>query len=384
MPDDQVELSGKSHWLNGWHNRLMINVAGIALNMCGVILLLSGCSEMRYYQQSAGGQLDILDRRVPIEELVEDEAQDPQLRARLQRVAQFRAFAIEQLKLPETGSYTAYADLERDYVVKSLFAAPEFSVELHQWCYPILGCAAYRGYFDTELLAKDNELFRAQGFDTYIALIPAYSTLGWFDDPVLNTVIGWPDPQLAGLVFHELAHQKLYVEGDTVFNESFATAVEQAGVELWLAEQGNTGLLSQYQVRRARQRKVVELIEQIRSELDELYRQDMNRNTMRHAKQQQLDMSQKRYRVLRGKWEDDPGYDNWFAGELNNAKLGSVSAYHACVDEFLALLGEEEYNFDEFYKRAATIGALDLPARRERMTCLSINQAAMRLIKLGE
>ncbi len=339
----------------------------------GSCLLLSGCSEIRYYQQSVGGQLDIIHRRAPIGELVEDETRDPQLRARLQRVAQFRTFAIERMSLPETGSYTGYADLERDYVVKSLFAAPEFSVELHQWCYPVVGCASYRGYFDTELLANDDELFRAQGFDTYIALIPAYSTLGWFDDPILNTVIEWPDPQLAGLIFHELAHQKLYVEGDTVFNESFATAVEQAGVELWLEESDNTALISHYQTRRARQRKVVELIEQTRGELDELYRQDMNRNTMRRAKQQQLEMAQKRYRALRGKWENDPGYDDWFAGELNNAKLGSVSAYHACVDAFLALLGEEKYNFDAFYQRAATISALDPQARRERMACLSVN-----------
>jgi len=351
----------------------MINLASIAPGLCGLLLLLSGCSEIRYYRQSAGGQLDIIHRRAPIGELVEDETQDPQLRARLQRVAQFRTFAIERMSLPETGSYTGYADLERDYVVKSLFAAPEFSVELHQWCYPVVGCASYRGYFDTELLANDDELFRAQGFDTYIALIPAYSTLGWFDDPILNTVIEWPDPQLAGLIFHELAHQKLYVEGDTVFNESFATAVEQAGVELWLEESDNTALISHYQTRRARQRKVVELIEQTRGELDELYRQDMNRNTMRRAKQQQLEMAQKRYRALRGKWENDPGYDDWFAGELNNAKLGSVSAYHACVDAFLALLGEEKYNFDAFYQRAATISALDPPARRERMACLSVN-----------
>ena len=216
----------------------MINIASIVLNLCAALLLLSGCSEIRYYQQSAGGQLDIIDRRVPIEELVEDETQDPQLRARLQRVTEFRSFAIEQLELPETGSYTVYADLERDYVVKSLFAAPEFSVQLHQWCYPIVGCALTVATLIAELLANEEELFRAQGFDTYIALIPAYSTLGWFDDPVLNTVIGWPDPQLAGLVFHELAHQKLYIKGDTVFNESFATAVEQAGVELWLADAG--------------------------------------------------------------------------------------------------------------------------------------------------
>jgi predicted aminopeptidase len=345
----------------------MKSLASIVLNLCLALLLLSGCSEMRYYRQSAGGQLDIIHRRVPIDDLVADEAQDPQLRARLQRVTQFRTFAIEQLELPETGSYTVYADLERDYVVKSLFAAPEFSVELHQWCYPIVGCASYRGYFEAALLANEDELFRAQGFDTYIALIPAYSTLGWFDDPVLNTVIGWPDPQLAGLVFHELAHQKLYVKGDTEFNESFATAVEQAGVELWLETQGNTGLGYHYRLRRDQQRKVVELIEQIRSELDVLYNKNMTEEAMRRAKQQQLEEARGRYLALRREWKHDPGYDDWFAGELNNARLGSVSAYHTYVDAFLAMLAEENHDFDAFYRRAAKIGELGSADRRKSL-----------------
>ena len=350
----------------------MINIASIVLNLCAALLLLSGCSQIRYYQQSVGGQLDIIDRRVAIEELVEDETQDPQLRARLQRVTEFRSFAIEKLKLPQTGSYTVYANLERDYAVKNLFAAPEFSVELHQWCYPVIGCAAYRGYFDTELLANDDELFRARGFDTYIARIPAYSTLGWFDDPVLNTVIDWPDPQLAGLVFHELAHQKLYVEGDTVFNESFATAVEQAGVELWLAQQGNTSLVHRYRMHRDQQRRVVDLVKQIRGELELLYGKDMTEDAMRHAKQQQLEVARERYGALRREWQNDPGYDAWFAGELNNARLGSVSAYHTYVDAFLALLAEENHNFDAFYMRAATISQLDAPARREYLLRLSM------------
>jgi predicted aminopeptidase len=258
-------------------------------------------------------------------------------------------------------------------VVKSLFAAPEFSTELHQWCYPVIGCASYRGYFDTALLEHDEASFRAGGFDTYIALIPAYSTLGWFDDPVLNTVIGWPEPELAGLVFHELAHQKIYIEGDTVFNESFATAVEQAGVELWLAEQNDTALVLQYRMRRDQQRKVVELIERIRGELDILYQSDMPEEAMRRAKRQQLELARERYRALRRKWGNDPGYDAWFAGELNNARLGSVSAYNTYVETFLALLARASHDFEAFYRHVAEIGALDAAERRERMLAIPVD-----------
>jgi predicted aminopeptidase len=353
----------------------MMNIARILLRLYVIIMLLSGCSQLRYYQQSAGGQLDIIERREPIDTLLEDDALDPELRSRLQRVTELRTFAIGKLKLPETGSYTFYADLERNYVVKSLFAAPEFSVELHEWCYPVVGCASYRGYFDTDLLAKDKDLFGAQGYDTYIAPIPAYSTLGWFDDPVLNTVIEWPEPRLAGLVFHELAHQKLYVEGDTEFNESFATAVEQAGVELWLAERDNTALIAHYKRRRVHQREVVELIEQVRDELDTLYQQEFTVDVMRDAKRRKLETARQRYQALRRGWEHDPGYDAWFSGELNNARLGSVSAYHTYVDAFLAILDEENHDFDAFYKRAAEIGSLDRELRRQ---CLLQLSAGMR------
>ncbi len=349
----------------------MINIAKILPGLYVTIMLLSGCSQLRYYQQSAGGQLDIIERREPIDALLEDDALDPELRSRLQRVTDFRTFAIEKLKLPATGSYTFYADLERNYVVKSLFAAPEFSVELHQWCYPVVGCASYRGYFDTDLLEKDKDLFRVQGYDTYIAPIPAYSTLGWFDDPVLNTVIEWPEPRLAGLVFHELAHQKLYVAGDTEFNESFATAVEQAGVELWLAERDNAALIAHYRTRRAHQREVVELIEQVRDELDTLYQQDIPVDVMRDAKHRKLETAQQRYQALRSGWTHDPGYDAWFAGELNNARLGSVSAYHTYVDAYLALLDEENHDFNAFYKRAEEIGSLDSEQRRQCLLRLS-------------
>ncbi|VAW83281.1 PUTATIVE ZINC PROTEASE PROTEIN [hydrothermal vent metagenome] len=343
--------------------KLLARLLSVIAFLC-VVIQLSGCNDLRYYRQSVNGQLDIMDRRTSIKALVEDESMSPPLRQRLQRVTDFRTFAIEQLALPETGSYTFYADLERDYVIQNLFAAPEFSVDLHQWCYPVLGCAAYRGFFDTALLAVDAASFKEKGFDTYVALIPAYSTLGWFDDPVLNTVIEWPEPQLAGLIFHELAHQKLYVKGDTVFNESFATAVEQAGVELWLAQRNNPVLIGRYREQRDHRQQVIELIQQTRSRLKHLYEQTSEPAAMRIAKRKILDTARGGYRALREQWQHDPGFDAWFAGELNNARLGSVAAYHTYVDAFLSLLVEEQYDFEAFYARAEEIAGLDQDARQ--------------------
>jgi predicted aminopeptidase len=171
--------------------------------LVALALLAAGCSELRYYRQSAGGQLDITQRRQPIATLIADESRAAGLRARLAQVQEIRAFAVAQLGLPDTGSYTQYADLDRDYAVLALYAAPEFSTELKSWCYPLLGCADYRGYFDRALLAADSRRLQRRGYEVYVAAVPAYSTLGWFDDPVLNTVLDWPDPQLAGLIFHE-------------------------------------------------------------------------------------------------------------------------------------------------------------------------------------
>lgn len=330
-------------------------------------LLMSGCAELSYYAQSARGQLDIIDRRQPIDALLEDDTNDVRLRERLARVKQIRAFAVNRLGLPDTGSYTRYADLERGYAVLALYAAPEFSVELRTWCYPVIGCAGYRGYFDEDMLSDYVEQLRQQNYDTYIATVPAYSTLGWFDDPVLNTVLDWQEPQLAGLIFHELSHQQLYIKGDTVFNESFATAVERAGVERWLRVYSDRRVLLRYRTQWQHRQQVTRLIADTRDALQLLYEQDLPQQILREEKQRQFDKARQAYAVLRKNWDEDPGYDAWFTGELNNAKLGAAQAYNAYVESFMAILAEQDENLPAFYEQAAAIGALEPD---QRAACL--------------
>lgn len=335
--------------------------------LTGLVLLaviLSACSELRYYRQSAGGQLDIVHRRQVIDTLIADENRDAHLRARLEKVREIRAFAVGELGLPDTGSYTQYADLGRDYAVLALYAAPEFSTELKTWCYPVAGCTAYRGYFDRDMLTAYAQDLKQQHYDIYIAAVPAYSTLGWFDDPVLNTVIDWSEPQMAGLVFHELAHQQVYAKGDTVFNESFATAVERAGVERWLQAHGNVADVDGYRDYWHNRDYVVQLISATRKDLQALYRQHLTVPQLHQAKQQRLEMLRRQYREFRQTLDGDSGYDGWFAGELNNARLGSVAAYHTYVEVFLAMLAEQHGDLQAFYAEAARMAGMPADQRQ--------------------
>jgi len=337
-----------------------------------ILATISACSDVRYYMQSIQGQWEISSNKIPIDDYLNDTVSpdhtvDRQLKQRLKLVRTLRRFAIDKLQLPETGSFTDYVDLKRGYVLKSLFAAAEFSTQLHHWCYPVIGCASYRGYFDQSMLAEDEKQLQQQGFDTYIADVPAYSTLGWFDDPILNTVINWPDYQLAGLIFHELAHQQLYVKGDTTFNESFASAVAQAGVILWLQARHDTETLRQYAARQTQNNQAFALIKTLQDHLNRLYQQKLSDTEKRQAKQQLIDQARQNYRKLKANTESFSRYDNWFASRLNNAKLGSVNAYAHYKTAFLAILSASNNDFDLFYQRVTTISTLN---KQQRSQCL--------------
>jgi predicted aminopeptidase len=220
-----------------------------ALAIVGAAVALSGCGAADtadYYWQSASGQLDIMARAKPIDVVI-GESPDPALKQRLLRVQEIRAFASRELGLPANASYTRYADLERPFVVWNVFAAPELSLKGRQWCFPIAGCVSYRGYFSEKEARAEAARLAAQGDDVWVAGVPAYSTLGYFDDPVLSTFVRWPELEVARMVFHELAHQVVYVKDDSQFNESFAVAVEDAGVRRWIAAQADPRLIAQYE-----------------------------------------------------------------------------------------------------------------------------------------
>ena len=253
-----------------------------------LLLLLVGCSDFGYYWHNANGHLAVMDQRVDIEELLADDQLDSKLRERLLLVQEIRRFSIERLDLPANNSYASYVELDRPYVVRNIFAAPEFSTRLVQWCYPVIGCASYRGYYEEQrLLAYYDELV-AEGLDVYIGNVSAYSTLGWFDDPVLSSFIDWPEYRLAGLLFHELTHQRIYIDDDTTFNESLATAVQQVGTELWLEErnqQKQLELLTSWNLYRD---EVIALIENTRDNLAEVYLEDVEDNVKRENKRRVL------------------------------------------------------------------------------------------------
>jgi predicted aminopeptidase len=330
-------------------------------------LLTSACSTLGYYSQSVSGHLDVMQRRQPIADLLDSGTTPPGLKARLSTAQTMRRFASTELGLPDNGSFTHYADLERPYAVWNVFAAPRLSLELNEWCYPFAGCVTYRGYF-SEARARAQALqLHNLGFDTYYGGVAAYSTLGWFDDPLLNTVTGYSDTQLAGLIFHELAHQQLYIPGDTLFNEGFATAVEHASVRRWLEQQADPVMTSNYATRRRHQETFHALVARTRAQLEEVYAGELPDSAKRRLKKQYLDAMRAEHVRLQQSGDMDTRYDAWFAGELNNARLGAVNAYRAYVPLFEGLLADSSGDLTVFYQRAAALGAVPGPQRLARL-----------------
>jgi predicted aminopeptidase len=338
---------------------------------------MSGCANVGYYWQSVSGQLDIWQRERPIGEVIADPATPQALRDRLARILEIRAFASRELSLPDNDSYRRYADLGRPFVVWNVFAAPEFSVEPLQSCFPFAGCVSYRGYFSM----KDAERYAAglaeQGNDTYIGGVPAYSTLGWFADPVLNTFIHYPDTEVARLIFHELAHQIAYVGDDTVFNESFAVAVEEEGTRRWLSRAGDAAQREQFERGRRIRAEFAGLIHKHRGRLATLYRTRLAPDAMRGRKREILSELESEYRSLRQAWGGFAGYDPWFARGPNNAQLASVAVYSQLVPAFAALLAREGGNLANFYVAVRELAALPKVERDSKLRGLMPRSAGL-------
>ena len=344
----------------------MRNAAALA-----VALLLGGCGNFSYYLQSVGGQLEIWRREAPIERLLEDPAIAPPLKAQLQRALRIREYASRELGLPDNRSYRAYADLARPFVVWNVFAAPEFSTEPRQWCFPVAGCVNYRGYFsEAEARAHAREM-AAAGNDVYVGGVPAYSTIGWFADPVLNTFIHYPEPELARLLFHELAHQVVYVQDDTMFNESFATVVEQAGIARWLTTHGSAADRQRFaQLQRFRADFRV-LVTDTRAALAVLYAGTATPAEMRRRKAELLAALKTQYQQRKLDWEGFAGYDRWFAQPLGNAHLASVAIYTQQVPAFQALLAQQGGDLPRFYAAVRELAALPKAVRHARLAALA-------------
>ncbi|MCC7485011.1 MAG: aminopeptidase [Burkholderiales bacterium] len=352
----------------------MRDEGGAAARVVAVIVaasVLGGCANAGYYLQSIGGQFEIWRRERPIADVIRDPATPEALRARLRTVLGIREFASRELALPDNESYRRYADLARPYAVWNVFATAEFSVDPEQWCFPVAGCVSYRGYFSREGAERfAAELARA-GRDVYVGPVPAYSTLGWFADPVLNTFVHYPEAELARLVFHELAHQVIYVRDDTAFNESFAVALEREGVRRWLERGADPANFRAFERTQRMRSDFARLVVRYRGELARLYRSELDATAMRARKREILGALETEYRRSRdGEWGGYAGFDGWFAGRLNNAQLASVVLYDRWVAAFSALLAREGGDLARFYAAARELAALPKAERDGRLAGL--------------
>jgi predicted aminopeptidase len=305
---------------------------------------------MQYYAQAINGHLSVMRAARPVETWLSDPATPSDLRGRLETARGIRDFASRELALPENGSYHSYADLHRPYVAWNVYTAPVFSIDARQECFPFTGCVSYRGFFSEAEARRYAETLRLAGNDVYIGGVPAYSTLGWFDDPLLSTFIRYPDAQLARLLFHELAHQQVYAQGDTTFNESFAVAVEEEGVRRWLHTQGRDADLAVFRAMQARKRELASRVEDARQRLDAVYKSDASQEEKRRVKAGE-------FAKLRAE------YGNIIPAEPNNAFLVSISVYTQMVPGFERLLAEAGGNLPAFYKRVGELAKVEKPAR---------------------
>jgi predicted aminopeptidase len=326
---------------------------------------LDGC----YLMQAAGGQLQVARSSRPIGEVLASPTVDDRVRRQLELVERAREFAIRQLGLPDGRSYREYADLGRPYPLWNVVATPEFSVEPRLWCFPITGCVAYRGYFrETDAIAAARRL-RAHGDDVSIGGVPTYSTLGHLRDPVFSTMLAWPETRLVGTIFHEMAHEQLYVRGDSSFNEAYASVIAQEGLRQWLVTRNAQAELNAVAAASARERQFSALLLRARARLEALYRTDLEPGAMRIEKQRVFGELKFEYSQLRTEWGGFKGYDAWFARTLNNAHLAAVATYDDCVPGLEREL-EAAGSIQAFTERARELARLP-PAERRAEVCES-------------
>lgn len=341
-----------------------LGVAAVLLAVAGV----SGCSSLGYYAQAVNGHLDLLQRTRPVTEWLDDPATPAALRERLALSQRMRDFAIAELKLPDNRSYRGYADLQRNAVVWNVIAAPELSLTLKTWCFPLMGCVGYRGYFDRAPADALAGALKAEGWEVDVYGVPAYSTLGWTNwlggDPLLNTFIQWPEGELARLIFHELAHQVAYAADDTTFNESFATAVERIGGRRWLERHATPAARQEYERLDQRRSEFRALTARFRDRLQALYTSNASDDDKRRAKAALMAELRAEYeRTKAERWGGFAGYDRWFA-EANNAAFGVQAAYNELVPQFERLFERSGGDFERFYAEVRRLAALPKAERR--------------------
>lgn len=355
---------------------VLLKKAALGCFICLTLILCGGC-ELSYYWQAAQGQWQLIRERQPIEELVQAENTPEPLRQQLQLTQSVRAFALERLPLEDNKSYLDYVDLKRDHVVWNLFVTPALSMENETWCYPIAGCVSYRGFF-SEADALDNaHLWQQKGYDVYVGGVDAYSTLGWFDDPVLSTFLKRDTLNLASLLFHELAHQVLYVQDDTLFNESFATAVESILLEQWVEENHLQGDLPAFREQRSRRLAFLQLVIHNKEQREALYHSDLSEADKLSAKTGLINQLLAEYQTFKNTWSGFNGYDAWFNKGLNNAQLSTVATYYEWVPAFLALYQQNGHSLTTFIDQCKLLAEMEPTKRDHALNALQPKDSAI-------
>jgi len=367
--------------------RRKMKIAGIMVLVIILLVALSGCGDLGYYLQCAQGQLDLMKRARPIKEMLADPDLSSVMRNRLEKVEQIRDFAVSNLALPDNDSYRNFADIERPFVVWNIVATEEFSLKPKQWCFPVAGCVSYRGYFKEQDAESMASRLRRDNLDVDLYGVQAYSTLNWFSDPVLNTFINSSESRLAGLIFHELAHQVVYIKGDSAFNEAFAQTVQLEGIKRWLHSHATSETWQTYQQGREQNKTFHNLLEQTREELAELYSQPLAETDMRQRKQAILQVAKENFQELKRLGKIDNRYDQWMSRELNNARFAAIATYYGLLPDFQNLLNQAKGDMPQFYLSVKQLAELPAAERLARLksrrqpepivsTSISANQSA--------
>ena len=334
-----------------------------------IAALLGGCQSISYYSQAIGGQVNIWSKQRDISQVLEDPQLDTQTRERLRLALRARRFASRNLLLPDNESYSQYVKLERDYVVWNVVVTPRYSIEPLESCFPVVGCLSYRGYYSREDALKYARGQKQEGRDAWVGGVTAYSTLGWFDDPLLSTMLGRSDAELVGLIFHELAHQKIYLPDDTRFNESFATAVEGLGLRRWAMQRQADIDLDLYFDNKRKRQEIISLVLDARESMQNAYAEHAGAEEQKLAaiKQEQFSLLKQRYAKLRDEGGGLPGYDRFFSGELNNASLALFAEYHGWVRAFERLFEQHGADWESFYAGVEQLSRLPRAERDARL-----------------
>jgi len=361
-------------------SKILFRKKWLTVLLLGIIVAaVSGCQTIGYYAQAAKGQYQIFSHEKRIDKLIADPQTPAELRQKLELIQKLRAFAKDSLKLPADNNYLKYADVHRPYVVWNVQAAPKFSLQPRTWWYPLVGSLEYRGYFSEQGARRYGARIVKKGDDVYVDGVEAYSTLGWFKDPVLNTFINISEPELAEVIFHELGHKRVFARGDTDFNEAYATTVGQEGARRWLRAKGDTNLLAKYAVMLSRDDQFVHLILSTRKSLENIYGDTLDKDgkvkaakvpplpaaQLQEKKQRVFADLRAKYQELKASWGGYSGYDDWFSHELNNAQLNTIANYYDFLPSFKRLLELSGGNLEEFYQQVERLSKMPKDERHQ-------------------